>query len=377
MFGRIFKYQLLQTIRTKEIMFWSLVFPIILGTLFHMAFGGIQDNTEVFRAVPAAYVKENGGDDNFARLLKELEEGDSSLVRVYDVDGPEAEALLKQDKIEGIFRGGETLTLQVKEAGINQSILKMVLEEYERKQSAFKNIAAAHPENLQKALESLGQDMTILKEENQTNGNMDNLLNYFYALLAMSSLYGCFMGVDGAIHFKANLSDIGARRVVASTNRFLLLAADVCAKILLQFICSCVALLYLTVVLKVDFGDKIPQILIVMLTGCVIGVMTGMFFGSLGKAKEQVKISIVLAVTMFECFLSGLMVAGMYYVVETYIPFLNRINPAALIVDSYYCLNIYDTYARFTQNIVTLLVIAVILCIGSYLAVRRERYASL
>jgi len=80
---------------------------------------------------------------------------------------------------------------------------------------------------------------------------------------------------------------------------------------------------------------------------------------------------------MLDCFLAGLMVTGMYQLVEKYVPVINRINPAALMVKALYSLNIYETYTRYNQCIFTMLGITALLCIGSYLLVRRERYASI
>lgn len=376
MFGHLFKYHILQALRNISVMFWTALFPpLILGNLFYITFGNINEGE--FHTIPVAYVEEEAGETHFSELLEELEQQENPLVTVTKTDMETAEEMLKGDEIEGIFLNGKKISLVVKEEAINESILKMVLDEYEKKHSVINTIAEHHPEQLESAMDRLEQGINILQEEKTTDGNMNAMITYFYALIAMSCLYGSFQGMDCALRFKGNISDIGARRVVASTNRFVILLTDVGARILLQFICSCIALLYLTVVLKVDMGNQIPRILLVILAGDTVGVMTGMFIGSVGRVSGNVKQSISLAITMLECFLSGLMVGGMYYIVEKYVPVINRINPASLIVDAFYSLNIYDTYERYTGNVVSLLVIAIILCIGSYLAVRRERYASL
>ena len=46
----LFKYKLLTTLRTKELMFFSLAFPIILGSLFYLAFGNLA-TSETFDIV--------------------------------------------------------------------------------------------------------------------------------------------------------------------------------------------------------------------------------------------------------------------------------------------------------------------------------------
>ena len=58
MFGHVFKYGLKSLLRTKEVLFWSLVFPFALCTLMYLAFGEIFETTEKFQAVPVAIVEE-------------------------------------------------------------------------------------------------------------------------------------------------------------------------------------------------------------------------------------------------------------------------------------------------------------------------------
>lgn len=67
----------------------------------------------------------------------------------------------------------------------------------------------------------------------------------------------------------------------------------------------------------------------------------------------------------------------MKFVVERYCPIINRINPAALISDAFYCINVYDDPVRFRLSLIILTVMSVVLLLGSFLAVRRERYDSI
>lgn len=114
-----------------------------------------------------------------------------------------------------------------------------------------------------------------------------------------------------------------------------------------------------------------------ILLGNVIGVMTGVFIGSIGKLEWTVKEGICVGATMFGCFLGGLMSHGMYQQIEEYAPVINRINPASLIVRALYSLNIYDSYNKYNECILLLLGLAAVLSLVSYFLVRRERYASI
>ena len=89
------------------------------------------------------------------------------------------------------------------------------------------------------------------------------------------------------------------------------------------------------------------------------------------------KTGILTGVSLLLSMMSDLMVAGVRDGIEHTVPIINDINPAALIVDSFYALNVYDTYERFAGNLFMLLIVTTILAVVSILLVRRNRYASL
>ena len=55
MFFHIFKNRLKILLRKKSVIFWTMIFPIILATLFHLAFSDIQ-NDEKLKKLKAEYV---------------------------------------------------------------------------------------------------------------------------------------------------------------------------------------------------------------------------------------------------------------------------------------------------------------------------------
>ena len=79
-------------------------------------------------------------------------------------------------------------------------------------------------------------------------------------------------------------------------------------------------------------------------------------------------------ISLFLSFLSGLMIGGLKYQIEKVAPIVNRLNPATVITDALYSLNIYDTYDKYISSMITLVVMSVVLCIASYFLTRRESY---
>lgn len=376
MFLRTFGYSLLRSVRQKELLFWSIAFPIILGTLFKISFGDINKTVNQFSQIPVAYVEETDAQKEFKLVLNELE-NENELVKVVPLTKEEAKKQLKEEKVKGIFvNSKDAIQLTVTEEGVKTSILKSIQDQYEQTMRAVKTIAKENPEKIGTALKNVGTQVGYLKSNAITKKDMDMYMDYFYALIAMNCLYACFSGVVCAVEYKANLSALAARQVVASTNRKVLLLAEVSAKTVAQFVCCIIGVCYLRFALQIDLGSEHARMMLVILFGTFIGIMTGLFVGSIGKLKHSTKEGLAVAITMFECFLSGLMVGGMYQLLEKTAPIVNRINPASLIVRAFYSLNIYDTYTRYNQCIISLFVIAVLLCIASYLVIRRERYAS-
>ena len=111
--------------------------------------------------------------------------------------------------------------------------------------------------------------------------------------------------------------------------------------------------------------------------GSMIGVTMGMFITSVGREGEGVKIGIMVGVSMALSFLAGLMNADIKNVVDKNAPLVNRLNPAALISDAMYCINVYDAPERYVQDMLILAAMSVILIAGTFLIIRRERYVSI
>lgn len=377
MFGRIYKYSFLQCVRDRYVFFWCLLFPIILGTLFKVSFGDVNEKEMTFHQISVAYLEGEGARTEFKELLIQLEE-EEKLVKIVEVkDEQEAKKLLKEEEIAGIYKNETEISLMVKEESIATSILKSIEDQYNQTMEVFQNIAMSHPDKIELASKVASGTRSFLKESNITEGKMDMYTNYFYALIAMNCLYGCFVGLTISKNFKANLSDIAARILAASTNRFVVLLADVAAKISAQTLCTIIGACYLKYVLKVDIGDKYIGMFVIILLGCSIGVMLGAFMGAIGKLDEGVRQGMAAGVSMFSCFLSGLMAGDMYQIIEQNAPIVNRINPASLVVNSFYSLNIYENNTQYFQSIGLLLGISVILFVSAFLMLRRERYASL
>ena len=380
---QIIKYSFLQLLRNKSEVFWVLFFPMILGICFKVGFSNIQDS-DAFSAIPVAIVSEN--EENFS-VFKETadtlgEDSENQMLDITYTSKKDAEKLLKDKKVDGILTVSDKVKLTVSanssNNSMNQSILSSFVKQYNVSKDAFMNIAMNHPEKLQNAIQNMTTEVTYSNKVLLTDReNSDSFTQYFYNLLAMACLMTSMSGMYIAIQNQGNLSILGARRCISPTHKLKSIVGELIAQVGFNFSCNLLAYIFLVVVLKIDLTAHLPLEILTLFMSTLTGISFGFFIGSIGTAGENLKTGICMAVTMISCFLSGLMVGGMKQLVEEFCPLLNRINPAVIISDSFYSLSVYDTFERYSRNIISLVVMIMIFTVGGFLLTRRKKYASL
>lgn len=370
------KYTALMNLREKSAVFWTLAFPIILGTLFHFALGGI-DQYQKMEQIPVAVVQEHQSgreEKTFQMYLEELEE---EILDLQVMEEDEAQKAMEDGKVIGIFYNGAQRKLEVLSNGLEPSILSGLLESYEKYRAMFLGMAKDGNLNIQVLQESMSYG-EVTKSVSLGGKTMSEKMIYFFALLGMTCLYGGFLGLYGAIHMQANLSPQGARCAVTPVSQKYRVAVDTLTIFLIHFLEILLVVFFLVFVLgELDISGNWGKVLAVLAFGSWFGVAAGMLIGSIGKIGEGAKIGIFLAFSMLSSFLSGLMVGNVKYLVERHLPIVNRLNPAALISDAFYCICVYDDGARYTRDLLLLAVLSICCGLAAYLAVRRVRYDSI
>ena len=371
----LLKYSFLSKVRNFNIIFWPLVFPLVLGTFFYFAFGNI--NEADFQTVPVAVVKKDTADTFFLTYLDQVEKSSPDLLKAEEMPEKEALEALQDKKIKGIYYVGKDPSLTVAGTGMEESILQTVLDSCGNTRATITNIMKKNPQMDMKTMKTLLSSQDLVKEVSLGGRTIDGNVQFFYALIAMACLYGCFIGFGSSIGIQANITPLAARRCVTPTHKLKLILTDQLASFALGYMDVIILILYLRYILNLDFQGQMGRMLVICFWGSLIGVSMGIFVGSLGKMKEGAKIGIILGISMVSSFLAGLMNGNMKDIVEKSAPFVNRINPASLIADAFYCINVYDDTARYYRSLATLAVMCVVLVMASFFMVRRERYDSI
>lgn len=379
MFWHIFKYRMIAIARDKNVMFWTLAFPVILGSFFGLAFSNISNVTS-FDTVHIGIITtaEFEADTNLSDVLQSEKSGEKDLfdITLYDTQA-DAKKALDDQEISGFIVEEDDITVYVASTGINQTILKSVLDWYIQTTSAVENIIQNDPSTAATVQKILENNVTYITEAKTDTNEPDDMLTYYYALIAMTCLYGAFLGLKEVQCVQANQSTHAARQNLAPVNKLKVFASSLCAAMVIQYISILILIAYLRFALGISFGGQIGFILLGAFASSCAGLSMGAMIGAAIKASEGKKIAIIIGFSMLMSFLAGLMVSSMKYLSVKYFPPIAYLNPANLISDAFYSLYYYNTYDRFFLNVTLLFTYSLVFYLITYVIMRRQNYANL
>lgn len=393
MFIHNFKYALKTLFKNKMLIFWTFAFPVILGTLFNMAFSNIESkeklNTINIAIIDNEELKKN---EAFKTSFEELsdENNKNRLFNTQYTTEEKAKELLNNGEIIGYMKLQEDKPLLTfMSNGINETIFKYVTEEITQTSDMIKNISETeikqeiesgnnninYKDIYNKAVELATTDTVNLK--NISNSNLSYTMIEFYTLIAMTCLYGGMLSMISINQTLANMSNKGKRIAVSPTRKSTIILSSLLASYIAQLIGLAILFIYTIFVLKVDYGNNTGLIILLAAIGSFAGLTFGTFIGTLLKTNENAKTGSLITLTMLWCYLSGMMGITMKYVVDKNVPIINKINPASMITDGLYSLYYYNTLDRYWFNIASLLIFAFILITISFFSLRRQKYDSI
>lgn len=355
------------------LIFWTFAFPIILGTLFNMAFSNIE-NSEKMQTINIAIIENEDFKNNelFKKSFKNLSEEEELFNTQYTTE-EKAKEMLNQGEIIGYMKlEGNKPTLTFATNGADETIFKYVTEEIEQTNELIKNIAEMQKEVNIEVLEIIEEDSVKLK--NISNDHLSYTMIEFYTLIAMTCLYGGMLSMVSINQTLANMSNKGKRIAVSPTKKSTIILSSLLASYIVQLIGLAILFVYTLLVLKVDYGEHTIFIILLAIAGSFAGLTLGTFVGTLLKTSENTKTGILIALTMFWCYLSGMMGITMKYVVDKNVPMINQINPASMITDGFYSLYYYETLDRYWTDLISLIIFALVLVIISFFGLRRQKY---
>ena len=416
MFFHNFKYNIKILSRNKSLLFWNFIFILIMGILFRMTFSNMQQSSS-FQAIKVAIINDQNykNDLYFSNAISSLEKSDthsekdqSPILNVTYVDDFEsANSLLENKSVSGILQlEQQKPVLTFKSPGVRETILKKIVESINDKRSIYEQQLTNLETNIESAIRSKiksGQKPNIAELQSEIGQSIsqnlshklkdlsentidfhsisDKVLDYtvieYYSLIAMACLSGAFISMFTISSMLANMSERGKRLSVSSAKKPVLILSSFLSCYLTHLVLLTAIFLFNIFILKIDYGNNLPRILLISALGSLAGISLGTSIGTLIKATAEVKTNIITFFFLFSCFLAGMMGPAIKYLVDTNLPLLNKINPANMIVDGLYSLNIYDDFSRYNSNIISLICFS-FLCISlSITVLKKQKFKSL
>lgn len=375
MFVRLFIYRLRVLLRNRSLLFWTLAFPIVLGLLFNLAFGNLDQMSALETSKVGIVSTDEVKAKQFKSVLKEIKNEDEVIFESKELSKQEAQEQLSNDKISGYFEiTSADIELFVSKSGTQQTILKELLNQYLQNTDKVETLMASgaiQPQVINQALEQ----KSYVKDGNGT-GNFNLKSFYFFTLVGMTVMYGFMWGLRNANDQQANQSPEGMRLCLIPRNKLLVSFANMLASFVLFFVQTTLILMFYRFVYQVEFGEHWNYILLV----CAIGAFTTISFGtlignSLSRVDFQQKISIGISISMIMSFLAGMMGSqSIKYWIDINVPLLGRINIVNLISESLYQLFYYQSLKSFYINLVWLAGFGAVFVLLNYSFERKVQY---
>lgn len=390
MFIHNLKYSLKTLFKNKMLLFWTFAFPILMGLFFNLAFSDIEKN-EMLDIIDIAIINNEDFNQNliYKEAFNSLSSDENKMFNITYTSLEESKKLLEEEKISGyISFNDDKPTITVNNSGINETVIRNVVDEINSNkemitnlinievENAYKNGSIINIDDITKNVTNLVMTKTV-KLNNISNKNLSYTMIEYYTLIAMACLYGGLISMFITNYKLPNMNSVGKRTSISPIHKGSLLVSSLLASLFVQLIGILLLFIFTIFIIKVDYGNNLLFVMLLALAGSLAGLSLGVAISTLFKTNENAKIGILIAIVMFFCLLSGMMGITLKYVIDKNVPILNMINPASMITDGLYALYYYGKTNRYVFDLISLLIFSIVMIILSYRDLRRKKYDSI
>ena len=379
MFFHNVKYNLKALFKNKGLIFWSFAFPIIMATLFNMAFGNWEE-LEKFTSINIGIVTNEYFDNNIIakNVFNSLSDGDNKIFNITYASKDEVTNLLTDKKIEGIIEyTNSNPSIIINSNSVSSTIIKSVVDEIETNNTIFSDLMKSGKytsndmeEQVNRIIEKINS--TTINTKDISVKKLDIAVIEYYSLLAMTCLYGGFIAMSAISNSLASASNRGKRVAKSPIKKSTSILSSLCASFIVQLIGALLLLIYINII-GVNLHTNLISLFVITILGVLSGISIGLIVSVMINKSEDTKLGIIIAISMALSVLSGMTGVSLKYVIDSKIPFINKINPAAMITDGLYAVY-YENSARFLNDIISLIIFISLLIVISILYMRRKKY---
>ncbi|SEL03638.1 ABC-2 type transport system permease protein [Pseudobutyrivibrio ruminis] len=381
MFIRIFIYKIKELSRKYWLVGWNFIFPLVLATAFFLGFGNlIKEDPDTFQTLEVGYVNELDESAGFDQVLEELSEENDEGTTVLSLhtysSKDDAVKAMNNGDIKGFYLESEDgIETIIVSNGYDSTIMNEIVREYDNYTDVITQIAKDHPEKVADAIDAITSENSFISEHNFGN-ETSQYIQYFYALLAMTSLFSSWISTNMLEGICANMSEQGKRVECAPTPKFMSITAGLLAGVLLQIVSNIIVVIYIQYILGINLGVPMGTMILLCTIGSALGISTGTLMGSVIR-NPRLLVTVPLFFTMTCSFFSGLMWGQIKQIIQYNCPIINKINPAALLTNAMYVRSTYGATAEFHQDITIMCLMIAGCIIVASIFLRRRKYVSL
>lgn len=389
-----FKPTIRRLLLTPSAVVWTLIFPIILATVFNFMFEPMRAKTSIEAIDVAVVANDSWNASPFSTVVETLAEADEPLIALHAVTSEqEARDLLEQGAVDGVYLvepSERTPRVILSPAGsgaggdtsydVNRSIIESIVTSYLQSEALIQQATASNPAALADA-EAVERALSLdvpVREVSLTHAQPDAMVIYYYALLGMASMFAAQLAEEHVWRLQPMASAEGARRAVSGTSRMRLLIPTVGACWAVSSAFLAIAFGYICLTAHIDFGGREALCLAgttaASLLSCGIGAVVGALPGRLEKDSRS---GLLAAVTCLLSLFAGLYGAPAMELADAVVrafPAAAWLNPVCLIRDMFYSVYYYDTLVPFTLRLLACCGIAVALLSGATWLLRRSAH---
>jgi hypothetical protein len=362
--------------RDKSTTAWAFLFPLVLCSLFYIAFTGLDDAmgqpVDVVVVDDAAYRAAPG----LSETVDAVSSGDDQwLVVKYAPNAKEADHLVAHG--DGKYYG----YLAVSPSGeveyhrdwrerpgldAGNEVVAAVVDSY-LQTAAF---IAAHPGA------TVAQAPEFTKAVQLTANPPSDEVRYFYSALGFATMMVSIFATTGVARLRSGRSHVGARIAVGGLPRYRVLAPTVGAAYVLAFGTLVIGLVYVRYVLGVEFGGRETGILAILAVGAAATTAFGAAVAVLPLASGAL-MGLSAGISCLLSLFAGLYGPGSQELADSTAeaaPWFTWLNPAREMYDAFFSVYCYDSFDQAALILVRLALLALVLFGLAAFGMRRLRH---
>lgn len=380
MFFHNFKYTLKVLFKNKGLLFWTFAFPIIMATLFNMAFGNWVES-EKFDPINIAIINNSYYETNsLAKTIFDSisKKDENQVFEIIYTTKEEANNLLNDKKITGYIEyKNNNSDIVIDSNSVSSTIIKSVVDEINTYSIMFDDLIqyeSNKTSNMNEIINNVTNKIANIqiKTKDISLKKFDIVIIEYYSLIAMTCLYGGFISLTCISNSLASSSKNGKRVEAAPTKKSITIFSSLLAGFIAQMIGALLLLGYIKLI-GIDLYIDNIKLLIITILGVLSGISLGLIISTVSNKNDDTKLGIIIAISMACSVLAGMTGVSLKHVIDTKLPLLNKINPAAMITDGLYSLY-YNDFNRYMTNIISLLLFVTVLVLISIYSLRRKKY---